>query len=105
MHIYAAVIFPRLPIRLPLLTASFVACAVQSNFSGVWHLVNVQSVVCANAPGWMTCSYLNPCESAAQILSCGVSACEDTPSSTFPSQPMHSTVLTFSPFSAPAQLQ
>lgn len=52
MHIYAAVIFPRLPIRLPLLTASFVACAAQSNFSGVWHLVNVQSVVCANALGW-----------------------------------------------------
>lgn len=45
---------------LPLLTASFVACAAQSNFSGVWHLVNVQSVVCANAPGYALINISQP---------------------------------------------
>ena len=40
-------------LRLPftLFAFCFAAGAAQSNFSGVWHLINVQSVVCPDAPG------------------------------------------------------
>jgi len=42
------------------LAFSFVTCLAQSSFSGVWHLVNVQSVVCPNAPGYAVINISKP---------------------------------------------
>ncbi|CAE7222391.1 unnamed protein product, partial [Symbiodinium pilosum] len=43
-----------------LLTASFLLSSAETSFSGVWYLVNVNSVVCPGSPGYAVINMTEP---------------------------------------------